>query len=338
MQYHRIVRGKRLLAGGILLILALGAGGMYVVWKRRQPPQKAEVVTAPAAARVGPYVDLPGKIEAAEVYNVPVPVEGRIESMRVGVGQEVYEGQVLAQIRSAGLEAERDSRQMELNRLRTRLGTLESRTIELNLKAAQAKEEAARVHAEMDAAQKELLRRQAQFKEGAIRRLDLEQAQQAFQTASVRFEGLDKVAKIAEGRAADSSRELDLLRSELAEKTKAYEQAVEQVASGEVVSPVDGLVIAVHGGAGQDVTYEIEDLFQIATNLGTMRVVVEPPPPVLGRIQAGAEAVIQIAELADGVVGKVSEVDEGRVYIEFANPNPALVKPGMTVHVLIKVN
>jgi multidrug efflux pump subunit AcrA (membrane-fusion protein) len=82
---------------------------------------------------------------------------------------------------------------------------------------------------------------------------------------------------------------------------------------------------------------DVEDLFVIATDLVNLRVVVDAPPPELAKIRPGQEAVIQIAELPDGVLGKVSEVQEGRAVIEFTNPNPAVVKPGMTVHVLIKV-
>lgn len=336
MQYDRIVRGKFLLFGAGLVILVLGAGAVYRVWQQRSQPPQAAPSTPKAPTAGGPYITLPGKIEAVDVVTVPVPVDGRIESMRADVGQQVYEGQVLAQIRSSGLEAERDSAQAELNRIRTRLSSLESRAIELNLKAAQAREDAARAGAELDAAQKDLLLKQTQFKAGAIPRIQLEQAQRNLETAGVRFDGLDKVAKIAQGRAADANRELDLMRAELDAKTRAYEHASELVASGEVVSPADGLVIARRSQAGQDVTTDLEDLFQIATNLAHLRVVVETPPEVSAKIQPGQEAIIQIAELPDGVVGQVSETQEGRVLIEFTNPNPAVVQPGMMVHVLIK--
>jgi len=318
--------------------MCLGAAAAYWVWHRRSMPTAAAPgAQTPAAPRPGSYASFPGKVEALHTVAIPVPLDGRIESFRADVGQQVYEGQVLAQIRSSGLEAERDTAQMELNRLRSRLGTLESRVIELNLKAAQAKEEAARAHVEMDAAQKELLRRQLQFKEGAIRRLDLEQAQQLFETASARFEGLDKLAKIAETRAAEARRELDLLQAEVNAKTRTYEETVEHLNSGDVVAPADGVIIARKGQTGQDITMDVEDLFVIATDLVNLRVVVDAPPPELAKIRPGQEAVIQIAELPDGVLGKVSEVQEGRAVIEFTNPNPAVVKPGMTVHVLIKV-
>ncbi|MGQ9633084.1 MAG: HlyD family secretion protein [Bryobacteraceae bacterium] len=330
------MRGKWLLLAGLFMILILGGAASYWVWQRRSAPAAEPPAQSPAPARAGSYVGFPGKVEALHTIAIPVPLDGRIESLRADVGQQVYEGQVLAQIRSSALEAERGMAQMELNRLRTRLGTLESRVIELNLKAAQAKEEAARARVEMDAAQKELLRRQYQFKEGAIRRLDLEQAQQLFESASSRFEAFDKLAKIAETRAADARRELDLLQAEVNAKTKAYEETVEQLNSGDVVAPVDGVIIARKGQTGQDITMDVEDLFVIATDLVNMRVVVDAPPPELARVRPGQEVLIQIAELPDAIVGKVGEVQEGRAVIEFTNPNPAVVKPGMAVHVQIR--
>ena len=45
---------------------------------------------------------------------------------------------------------------------------------------------------------------------------------------------------------------------------------------------------------------------------------------------------IQIAELPDGIVGKVAEVKDDQVWIEFTSLNP-VVKPGMTVQVVIKL-
>jgi multidrug efflux pump subunit AcrA (membrane-fusion protein) len=313
------------------------AAGVFVFLRSRAGATAAPTNQAsPAAAFTGPSVSLSGKVEATEVVTVPVPVDGRIDSMPVAVGQEVYEGQLLAQIRSASLETDRNTASEELNRLRTRLSTLESRVIEVNMKAAQAKEEAARVRAELDTAQKTLQRLQMLVREGAGKKLDLEKAQQVYDALNARYDGLDKVAKIGESRAAEANKEQDVLRQELADKTKQYEGAVSQVASGDVVSPASGLVIAKRGQAGEDVTADIEDLFTIATNLTALRVVLQPEPPVLAKIKTGQEAIIQVAELPDGILAQVGEVADGQVSIEFNSPSP-IVRPGMTVQVFIKL-
>jgi multidrug resistance efflux pump len=173
-------------------------------------------------------------------------------------------------------------------------------------------------------------------KEGAGKRLDLEKAQQVIDSLNARYDGLDKVAKIAESRAAEAAKEQEVLRKELADRTRQLDGAVAQVASGDVVAPSSGLVIAKRGQAGEDVTVDIEDLFTIATNLTALRVVLQPEPPVLAQIKAGQEVVIQVAELPDGILTQVGEVREGQVFIEFNSPNP-IVRPGMTVQVFIKL-
>jgi hypothetical protein len=108
------------------------------------------------------------------------------------------------------------------------------------------------------------------------------------------------------------------------------------VASGDVVAPSSGLVIARRGLAGEDVTVEIEDLFTIATNLTALRVVLEPDPAALAQIKVGQEVVIQVAELPDGILAQIGEVLDGQVFIEFNSPNP-IVRPGMTVQVFVKL-
>jgi multidrug efflux pump subunit AcrA (membrane-fusion protein) len=260
----------------VAVVLVVAAGAFFIFRLRGGATPAPTTHASPAAAFTGPSVSLSGKVEATEVVTVPVPVSGRIDSMAVGVGQDVYEGQLLARIRSANLETDRDAASTELNRLRTRLSALESRVIEANMKASQAKEEAGRSRAELDTDQKNLQRLQMLVREGAVKKLDLEKAQQVYDTVKVRYDGLDQVAKISESRAAEANKEQDVLRQELADRTKQYEGAVSQVASGDVVSQANGLVIAKRGEAGEEVTTDIEDLFTIATNLTALRVVLQP--------------------------------------------------------------
>jgi multidrug efflux pump subunit AcrA (membrane-fusion protein) len=330
------VRGKWLLVGVVVVVLAVAAGVFsYLRWRggaavpTSSPPRAAAVFT-------GSSVSLPGRIEATQVVTVPVPLDGRIDSMPVSVGQEVFEGQLLAQIRSSSLETNRDAAEMQLNRMRTSLFTLESRVIELNMKAAQAKEEAGRLRADIDTAQRDAQRQQMLVREGAGKRLDLEKAQQSLDTLKVRYDGLNQVGKIAESRAAEATKEQEALRKELADRTRQLDGAVAQVASGDVVAPSSGLVIARRGLAGEDVTVDIEDLFTIATNLTALRVVLDPDPAALAQIKVGQEVVIQVAELPDGILAQIGEVRDGKVLIEFNSPNP-IVRPGMTVQVFVKL-
>jgi multidrug efflux pump subunit AcrA (membrane-fusion protein) len=325
-----------LLVAGTAAFLALAAGAVYLWWPRRAPAPAAARTAPAAASYTGPTVSLPGVIEAAEVVAVPVPIDGTIERFLADVGQNVSEGQPLAQIRNSELESERETTSAELSRERARVSTMESRLISMRLEASRARERAIGARGEVDAAQKKLQRQQLLFSKGATAKLALDKAQQDFEAAQTDFDQLDQVARMSEQRAAEVTKELDASRQTLDNKTQAYEGATEQVASGEVASPVDGFVLARRGQPGDGVTIEMEDLFRIAVNLSSLKVMVQPEPSVLERIHPGQEAVIQIAELPEGIVGKVSEVQGKQVWIEFTNTSP-IVKPGMTAQVVIKL-
>ncbi len=330
------MRGKFLLVVGVVIVLAVGAGAVY--WLRqRQNPAASRAAIAAANPFSGPVASLPGHIEATEIVPVPVPFAGKLESLPVDVGAMVAEGELLAEIRSSSLESQKDAVNNEVNRVRARSSLIESNLIAARLEAARAGETAESTRASVDAAQKALSRQQLLYDKGAGAKQDLEKAQAAYDSVSRVYQAQQKVWKLADDKVAALTKDLDDQQQALTDKNKEYEDAVEQVGTGDVKSPVDGLVIARKGKVGDDVTLETEDLFQIAVNLTQLRVVVEVPPPLAGKFRTGQEAMIQIAELAEGIPSTVSEVQEGRVLVDFTSPN-LVVKPGMTAQVVIRLN
>ena len=256
--------------------------------------------------------------------------------MPVNVGQNVSEGELLAEIRSSGLESRKEVSTAELNRLNTRVATMESSLIAARLEAARAEQSAGAARTAADEAQKSLLRQQMLYSKGAGAKQALERAQAAFDSAAETYQGQQKVSDIAAKRVADLSKDLDAQQQDAAERSKALEDATAEVSLGDVKSPVDGYVIARKGQVGDEVTSDIQDLFQIAVSVAQLKVVLTPPPPVLEKIRAGQDVTVQIAELADGIASKVSEVRDGQVIIEFTSPDP-VIKPGMTVQVVINL-
>jgi len=225
----------------------------------------------------------------------------------------------------------------ELTRLRARLSSLDSTLITGRLEASRARESAGAARSQMDAAQKELQRQQMLYSKGAVARQSLDKAQLAFEGASELHEGLAKVSAMADNRVMQMTREVDAFEENLRQKTRDYEDTVVQVASGVVKSPVDGYIVARRGQPGEEISGDTQDLFQIAVDLAQLKVVLEPPPPVLEKIHAGQQAMIQLAEAPDPIESKVADVSGGQVTIEFTSPNAA-VKPGMTAQVVIQLN
>jgi len=337
LQYHRGVRGKWLLIGGIVAVLALGGAAVALLLRQKAAAPAGTAGVQAAATFSGPVASLPGRIEAVEVVAVPVPVSGRIESLPVSVGAEVAEGELLATIRSSELESQKEVANAELNRLRTRVSTLESTLIAARLEASRARESAGEARAIMDAAQKTLQRQELLFSKGAAAKQSVEKSQAAFDAAAGIYAGRQKVMQLADGRVAELNRDLDEQQKALDDKNKEHEDVAAQVVSGDVRSPVDGYVVSRKGAVGEEVALEVEDFFVIAVNLTELRAVVDAPPPMLEKVRAGQEAILQIAELPDGVPTKVTEVRDGQVIIDFTSPNP-LIKPGITVQVVIKLN
>lgn len=330
-----MVQGKWVLAAGVIILAAIGAGALSML---RMKPAAKPAVPAPApAVYAGPEVELTGSIRAQHVVQVPAPVEGTVGSFLANVGDEVYEGQLLAQISNTGLESELETANQDLERTKERLNTLESTRIALRLEASRARADASRARSEFDRAEKNFQRQQMLHREGATPRLTFEKAQSAFESAKTEYESREELARTAEERLASLVQAMDSARRQLEDKTRALEEAKANLASAEVRSPSDGIVVGRRGEIGQPVDLEVQDLFHIAVDLSLLEVVLEPEPPVLARIRAGQQAEIHAAEAPPGgLPGTVKEIQGTQAIVEFVSPTPAL-KPGLTVHVRIKL-
>ena len=329
------MRGKWVLVAGIAAFLVFGAIALYRVAANRSPARSGASLPAAGAESNGPALNLPGTVEAIEVVLVPAPFSGRIMTFHADVGSTVAEGDLLAEIRSTVLESERDGLNAEINRLRSRVGTLESNLMAARLDAAKAREAVATAQAQLNEAQKVLARQQLLLSKGAAARQAVDRAQAAFDSANEIYEERQKLLSAAEQRVADLSRELTEQQQLLTEKDKEYEEALAQLFLGDVRSPADGYIVARKGQVGDVVPEGMEDLFIIATDLTHLRVVVDAPPELTGGVQVGQPASLQVAELQESLSGKVTEVAGGRIVIEFENPTP-VVKPGMKVQAVIQ--
>lgn len=320
-------------AGALALVLILLAGG---IWLRRSWTP-AVSSPAPAAQPAPSELTATGAIRAQQVVPVPIPVEGVIQNFFADVGAEVYEGELLAQIRNSALETAREAIQNELDRARSQAETLQSRLIAARLEAARARGDASRARAEMERAEKVFLRQQLLFREGATPRLAYEKAEREFETAKATFASLDEIARGAEEQAAALQKSLDEVRKTVTEKTAELEETTSHMAEGEVRSPVAGIVVARRGQTGETVRPDMGELFQIAVDVSRLEVALDLPPPDLERVRPGQEAAVVVAEMAgETLTGKVREVREGQAIVEFTTPNPA-VKPGLTAQVRIRL-
>ena len=164
----------------------------------------------------------------------------------------------------------------------------------------------------------------------------LEKAEQEYAALKTQSDNLVDLSKKAVDRVASLTKELETARQAVEKRSSEAESAEAGFAAGEVTSPADGVVLARRGQAGKPVTKAITDLFLIAVELGSLRVVVSADPQVVQRIHVGQTVTVEIVEIPSTAPGTVREIKSGQVLIEFTSP-ALTVRPGMTAQVKIKL-
>jgi multidrug efflux pump subunit AcrA (membrane-fusion protein) len=330
------MRGKWFVAIASVVLLALIGAAVTIL--SRAPAKKTQAAPPPQATAPSGEINLPGKIRPQQVTFVAAPIEGVVSAFFVEVGQEVFEGQLLARIANEGLETGQQDAQKELEKIQARVNSIESDVITARLEASRAQADSSRARGEYDRLEKIYRRQQMLYNEGATPKLVYEKSERDFETAQSEFRNLEAVAKNTEDRVGDIVRRLDLEKRTLEEKTSDLDSAKAKNGAAEVVSPVQGMVVARNGDVGLPVTPDKGDFFQIATQLSELEVVLDPDPPTLLRIKPGQPALVVLAELGgDGMAGAVKTIQGNQAVVAFTSPNAA-VKPGMMAQVHIKVN
>ena len=321
------------MAAGLLVLLAVAVGMFTVV--RNNATRRRTIVPAPPPASPT-EISLTGRIQATKVVNVPVPVDGIIDRMMADVGEDVFEGELLAHIKSGRLDALAQNAEADAAGAHTRVSDLESALISARLEASRSRAEATRAKAELELAAKAYQRQKMLLQEGATPRLTFEKAETEYNKLKADDESLNSLAQAAESRIESTTKDLDAARKLAGSKAQEMDEAKADLGAGEVHSPADGVVLARHGQPGEAVSRTVQDLFQIATNLTSLQVVVFPDARLLPKIKPGQPALIQVAEATNAVPGVVSEIKAGQVIIGFTSPLPA-IKPGLTAQVKLKL-
>jgi HlyD family secretion protein len=320
---------------GIALLVGITAGAMYQL-RRRTAPAPQPKPAPRAAAFTGPEVTLPGSVRARSVVLVPVPIEGTLDVIDVQPGDDVYEGQFLAHVRSTGLENSREAARTDLEAAQARANDLQNQLIAARAEVARDRGEATRAQATYEDAQRVFERQQVLFKAGATPRLVYQKAEKARDEAKTEWDTLAALAAASEDRAAVIARNLESARRTVEEKKQALDEAAASAAAADINSPVDGIVVACTRRVGDEVSPAVADLFRIAVNVRDLEAVIDAEPPVLARIREGQEALIFTEDLPDAIPAKVVGVERGQIIVRFTSPTP-LLAPGAAVQVRIKL-
>jgi multidrug resistance efflux pump len=333
------MRGKWLLLA-VSAILIAAAAGAIAVWRQDRIAKDVADRPTPAPPPVpSGEINLSGKIQARDVIYVDTEVSGRIQAFFADIGQDIYEGQLLARISNQSLESMRGEAQGAVENAQQRINKIESSIISARLEASRARADASRARAEFDRMDKVYRRQKMLYGEGATARLTYEKSEAEFNNAKTEFETLDVLATQAEERVGMLMKDLEAAKRTLDDKTRDLEGADAEVRSAEVRSPVTGAVVSrrgvvgdeVHAGAGSP------ELFGITPDISALDVVLEPEPPVLERLERDTPAVVILADVPEPVQGTVREIQGDQVFVAFTSPNP-IIRPGMSAQVRLNLD
>jgi multidrug resistance efflux pump len=331
-----VVRGKWFVLSASVTLLALVAIAVTMLSRVSAKKTKPAVLMTQVPPPV--EVHLSGKIRAQSIVGVAPPVEGTVGALFVDVGQDVFEGQLLARITNEGLETGQQTAQKILDNAQSRVNTLESEIVTARLEASRARADANRARSEYDRLNQMFRRQQMLLAEGATPRMTYEKSSREFEVAQSESRTLEQVATQTESRLNELIKSLDAEKRALADKSAEMETAKARAVATEVVSPAQGMVVARTGEVGQSVGPDKADFFQIATQLSQLEVVLDPDPPSMRRIRLGQAALVTLPEQgSDGMLGAVKAIQGAQVIVAFTSPSPA-VKPGMLAQVRIKVS
>lgn len=340
MKYIKAVKKSGviwLVAGAVVILAAVGAGALSVLWREHGKSVQKTAAVIPAPPVLEPVISLEGKIQALRVVEVPAPVEGTVDVFHVEIGQEIFEGQLIAQINSDALSGREQQAIQLAERAANRLNDLDASLIAGRLEVSRARAVASRLKTEFDRSEKLYQRQKILLAAGATPRLTFEKAEKEYLTNQAESISADSLAQQVEARIEALLKEQDAARKTVEERSRELEVAKADLAAAEVHAPVDGVVVGRRGNPGDPVDRSMKDLFQIATDLTRLAVILEPPPPVLARIHPGQTAVITVSEAQnEPLSAEVKKVENGQVTVEFTSPDPA-VKPGLTAQVRIKI-
>lgn len=325
---------KWLIAGTAAVILLI-AGFLL---RAHKPKPVTHISPIPAASEPSDTGDIAliGRVQPRTSILVAAPMEGTLESFFVEIGQEVYKDQLLGKIRSANLDAAEQQAQMELDKAEARVTTLNGDQLAARLEASRATVDQSRARADVERLEKLYRQQKGLWEAGATPRLTFEKAEKDYNDAKAAIERVDTVAKLAENRAKAVESGIEDANRAIADRTAALERAKAELASTEIHSPADGIVMARRGQPGEPVNPSIQDLLQIGTELTALQVVLALNSVQLTRIHVGQAASVRVPEIApDEIPATVGEIRGSDIIVDFTAPAP-ITKLDLAAQVRIK--
>ncbi len=328
------MRGKWLLISAFAVVAGVGGGALSHRFRKTPPPTPAG---ASAAILNTNEITISGTIRAQHITGVGAAIEGNLEAFLADVGDEVFEGQVLARVGSSGLETTREQASAAVEFAQQQVSAAESAVNSARMESSRADADLQRARSQVDRTQKTFERQNTLHKAGATPKLRYDAAVEEYDAAVKEFDVMDKAVRAARDQVQGATERLAAAKRALTQKGEELEEAQGAFASAEVRAPVAGVIVGRKGEIGKSARDAGDQLFQIATDLFTLEVVADPKAEDLKRIHPGQQALVLVLDMQSaGMPGVVKDIKEPDVIVEF-NSNMPGIKPGMRADVRVKL-
>ncbi|HEX3012480.1 MAG TPA: efflux RND transporter periplasmic adaptor subunit [Syntrophomonadaceae bacterium] len=264
-----------------------------------------------------------GKIEAVEKADIGSEISARVASVNVDVGSSVTKGEPLIQLDAKDLEAQADQAQAAVSAARANLNKTRS---------GARPEEIIEAQVAYDNAEKNYERCQTVFKQGAISRQQLEDAELAYVRAREQLNILQKA----------SPDELKAVQSQLDQAQAQLEGANAQLNNATITAPINGFISSKSINPGE--LAAVGQPLLTIVNSDAVMVNAYLPPSLISKVKTDQPVVIKVAELPgrkfNGEVYAISSAVDPQsrnfiVKVRFNKPD-AQLKPGMFAEIGVK--
>lgn len=322
--------------GPLALVIAVGALAYWAGRHSIEPPTQGSVDGTPEAVAQEGTLLLMGTVRSANPVEVLPDTSGVVQSLHVRKGDAVKEGDLLAIVRNDAFEAMEERLAREHQALLMRVEDLEKAVAQARLEITRMKGEVEGSASRLRLVVEESERQRLLHAEGATARQRYEQAQADRRTAESQHYALEQVLATAESQLLSLQQSLGIDRYALADKQAEWEAAKGDVGLGEVLAPVEGVVIEIRTVEGLDVGPNAEPMMEIAPMDAVRYAVVEPSESQMRRIRVGQPALLRPQVISDvrELPGVVFGFRGQEVLVEFFDEGNRM-PPGSVVQVEI---
>jgi HlyD family secretion protein len=331
------MRRKWISVSAAVALASVAAGTVALRLRHRPsaPLRAAGAVSLPADTGI---VTLTGTIRAQHVVTFGATTKGNIEAFMAEVGDQVGEGQALARVGAIDLEADRENASNDVRKAQDRVTQAESAVKDARLEESRAAAELEKARTLSQRSDEFYAKEKVRIEAGAIPRLEFEKAEADHQTTQQTLDVMEKAWRAASDNIQAMQELEDRAKVPLDQAVQKLQDAQSALDAADVRAPVEGWVVARQGQVGQPAESAGDQMFQIATDLAALEVVLDPKPEVVKRIYPGMQALVLIPEVTDAAItGDVKAIDGKEVIVEFISSMPA-VRPGLKADVRLKLD